>query len=134
MIAGVETGLALENTSVRCLERGASGADIFFLALPFRYRYTRPAARVAAAIPIPSLLSIVMFFPNSRKGRTRPQTSSISKLTSTLNCSIRLDMSAREISLRRVAPNFSTQKLAMAEPTMIPRFIFSKETSPVLAR
>ena len=37
-------------------------------------------------------------------------------------------------SFNLVGPNFSTQKLAIAEPTMIPRFILSKEISPVFAR
>src|ERR1043166_3287735 len=61
-------------------------------------------------------------------------TSSISKFTNSLNCCILLSISVLLISFNLVGPNFSTQKLAIAEPTMIPLFIFSNDISPVLAK
>ena len=64
-------------------------------------------------------------------GRSYPN--SISKLTRSTNCRILSLMSAFVISFKRVGPNFSTQKEAIAEPTMMAVFMFSKDTSFVCA-
>src|SRR5450432_1414503 len=60
-------------------------------------------------------------------------TNAISKLTRSINCRIRSSISFFLISFRRSGPNFSTQKEAIADPTMMAVFIFSKEMSFVCA-
>jgi len=55
------------------------------------------------------------------------QTSAISKFTNCTNCYILSSISFLEISFNLSAGNFSIQKEAMAEPTIIAVFIFSKE-------
>ncbi len=59
--------------------------------------------------------------------------SSISKFTKSWNCCRRISMSSFVISFNRSVPNFSTQKLAIAEPMMIAVFMFSNEMSFVRA-
>jgi hypothetical protein len=80
-----------------------------------------------------SLIIVALFGIMSISTNLKPYTSAISKFTNCTNSSSLASISDFVISFKRSAPNFSTQKLAIAEPTIMAVFMFSKEISFVFA-